>query len=96
MSQYSFRENDLPTPRYTKCVLHVAPEAAIGGPINFVQDGDIITLDVEKRLLSMDVSEEELARRKSSWVPAPPPPSGYARLFHDRIEGEYHCLVRVC
>lgn len=69
------------------CVLHVAPEAAIGGPINFVQDGDIITLDVEKRLLSVDVSEEELARRKSSWVPAPPPPSGYARLFHDRIEG---------
>ena len=68
-------------------VLHVSPESAMGGPINFVEDGDIITLDVHERKLSIDVSDEELEQRKSLWVSPPPPPTGYARLFHDSIEG---------
>ena len=48
---------------------HVAPEAAVGGPIALVQDGDIIVLDVGNRDLSMRVSDEELARRKAAWQP---------------------------
>ena len=72
-------------------ILHVSPESAMGGPINFIQDGDIITLDVNERSLYVGVSDEELAKRKSKWVPPPPPPSGYARLFHDRIEGKRLC-----
>lgn len=51
---------------------HVAPEAQVGGAIGLVQDGDIITIDSNKALLSMDVSEEELARRRAAWT-APPP-----------------------
>lgn len=48
---------------------HICPEAAVGGPIAFVQDGDIITIDAEKNTLDMDVSPEELERRKQGWKP---------------------------
>lgn len=48
-------------------VLHTAPEAAIGGPIGLIQDGDWIELDVEKRRLQLLISEKELERRKESW-----------------------------
>ena len=68
-------------------VLHVSPEAAQGGNLKFVRNGDIISLDVTKRTISVDVSDEELERRKSDWVPPSPPPSGYSRLFHDHVEG---------
>ena len=51
---------------------HVAPEAASGGPLALVQDGDVITLDVERRALDLDVPEEELARRRAAWRPPPP------------------------
>lgn len=57
---------------YGACILHAAPEAFIGGPLALVQTGDVITLDVEARSLSMDVSDEELARRKSNWTPPKP------------------------
>ena len=51
---------------------HVAPEAARGGPIGLVQDGDTVTLDIANRRLDMDVSEEEQARRRALWkAPAP-------------------------
>mmetsp|Transcript_35251 Transcript_35251/g.74373 ORF Transcript_35251/g.74373 Transcript_35251/m.74373 type:complete len:360 (+) Transcript_35251:33-1112(+) len=69
------------------CVLHVSPESAVGGIISHVRDGDVITLDVNARTISMDISEEELEQRKLNWTPPPPPQSGYARLFHNRIEG---------
>eukprot|EP00579_Thalassiosira_antarctica_P009570 CAMPEP_0201910748 /NCGR_PEP_ID=MMETSP0903-20130614/2004_1 /ASSEMBLY_ACC=CAM_ASM_000552 /TAXON_ID=420261 /ORGANISM="Thalassiosira antarctica, Strain CCMP982" /LENGTH=507 /DNA_ID=CAMNT_0048445419 /DNA_START=689 /DNA_END=2213 /DNA_ORIENTATION=- len=69
------------------CILHVSPEAALGGNINHVRDGDVITLDVNERTVSVDVSEEELEKRKSNWTPPLPPRSGYAKLFHDCIEG---------
>ena len=51
---------------------HVAPEAQVGGPIGLVEDGDIITMNVENRELSVDVSDEELERRRATWS-APPP-----------------------
>ncbi len=51
---------------------HVAPEASVGGPIALLQEGDLITLDVEKRLIHAEVSDEELTRRRAGWVaPAP-------------------------
>lgn len=68
-------------------VLHVSPEAALGGNISHVRDGDMITLDVNKRILSVDVSDEEIEKRKKLWTSPMPPISGYARLFHDHIEG---------
>ena len=48
-------------------VLHVSPEAAVGGTLAFVQNGDIISLDAHNRTLSLEVSEEELATRKAAW-----------------------------
>ena len=48
---------------------HVAPEAAVGGPIALVQDGDIIHLDVESRDLSVEISDDEMARRRAAWQP---------------------------
>lgn len=57
---------------YGTCVLHVAPESAVGGPLALVRDGDLITLDVAGRRLTLEVSEAELAERRSLWVaPAP-------------------------
>ncbi|MDO4330126.1 MAG: dihydroxy-acid dehydratase [Lachnospiraceae bacterium] len=55
------------------CVGHVSPEAAAGGPIAFVQDGDEIEIDIHNRTLKIDVSEEEFARRKEGWVPVVKP-----------------------
>ena len=49
-------------------VLHVSPESAIGGTFALVQNGDMIELDVEKRKLHLDVSDEELEKRKAAWV----------------------------
>ena len=67
---------------YGACVLHVAPEAAAGGPLALVQTGDQITLDVEGRVLSMDVSDEELAKRRAAWrAPQPHFQRGYGSLF---------------
>jgi dihydroxyacid dehydratase/phosphogluconate dehydratase len=61
---------------YGCCVLHVAPEAYVGGPLALVEDGDIIELDVARRKLDLKVDEAELARRRAAWKQ---PPSRYAR-----------------
>jgi dihydroxy-acid dehydratase len=53
-------------------VLHVAPEAALGGPLALVETGDMIELDVAARSLHLDVADEELARRRSAWSPPAP------------------------
>ena len=53
------------------CVGHVGPEAAVGGPIGLLQDGDIITIDADNGILSVDVSEAELASRAKAWKPRP-------------------------
>jgi dihydroxy-acid dehydratase len=60
---------------YGACVLHVAPEAFVGGPLALVKTGDRITLDVPARRLHLEVSDEELAARRAAWV-APPPRYG--------------------
>ena len=51
------------------CVGHISPEAAAGGPIAFVEDGDIITIDIRNRQLHVEVSEEEFSKRKENWTP---------------------------
>ena len=66
-------------------VLHVAPEAAAGGPLALVQDGDEIELDVAGRGLHLHVSDDELARRRQAWVAPPEPASGYVRLYHRHV-----------
>ena len=67
---------------YGTCVLHVAPEAYIGGPLAFVRTGDTIELDVPARRLHLDVSDEELARRRAAWTqPEPRLARGYGVIF---------------
>ncbi len=70
---------------YGTVVLHAAPEAAAGGPLALVQDGDMIELDVEARRLHLDVSEDELERRRAAWSPPASPDRGYARIYHDHV-----------
>jgi dihydroxy-acid dehydratase len=71
---------------YGTVVLHVVPEAAIGGPLALVQNGDIIELDVPRRLLHLHVTDEELARRQRLWkAPEPPLSSGYWKLYIDHV-----------
>ena len=52
---------------YGTCVLHISPESYVGGPLAFVQNGDLITLDVSGRSLTLEISEEEMAARKAAW-----------------------------
>lgn len=71
---------------YGACILHVCPESRIGGPLAFVEDGDIIKIDVEKRRLSLLVDAEELARRRESWKkPLPHYERGYGALFSQHV-----------
>ncbi|ODS54284.1 MAG: dihydroxy-acid dehydratase [Acidobacteria bacterium SCN 69-37] len=71
---------------YGTVVLHVSPEAAVGGPLALVQDGDMIELDVPGRRLHLDVSDEELARRRAAWQAAPVPESGWAKLYVEHVQ----------
>jgi dihydroxy-acid dehydratase len=66
-------------------VLHVAPEAAAGGPLALVRDGDMITLDARGRRLELKVDEAELGRRRERWRAPEKPPRGYARLYADHV-----------
>jgi L-arabonate dehydrase len=66
---------------YGAVVLHVSPEAAAGGPLALVRTGDMIELDVDARRLHLDVSDEELARRKAEWKAPDLPERGYYRLY---------------
>jgi len=67
-------------------VLHITPEAAIGGPLGLVRNGDRIALDVEKRSIELLVDEAELKRRAAEFTPVRPAPRrGYAKLFHDTV-----------
>jgi len=71
---------------YGTVVLHVCPEAAAGGPLALVRDGDVIELDVEAGRLHLEVDEEELARRRAAWTPPEPAmKSGYQRLYVDHV-----------
>lgn len=68
-------------------VLHAEPEGAVGGPLALVVNGDIITLDVANRTLTIDVDAEELERRRAAWVPVPPIEGerGYRKLFVEHV-----------
>ena len=73
---------------YGTVVLHTSPEAAAGGPLAVVRDGDMIELDVPNRRLHLDIPEAELAARLAGWTPPPDKPaSGYAWLHHTHVEG---------
>ncbi|MEW6266497.1 MAG: dihydroxy-acid dehydratase [Thermodesulfobacteriota bacterium] len=70
---------------YGTVALHVSPEAAVGGPLALVQDGDLIQLDVAARRLDLLVEETELARRRVGFKPQPLPARGWARLHVERV-----------
>lgn len=71
---------------YGTVALHVAPEAAAGGPLALVKDGDLITLDVAARSLTLHVDDDILAERRSAWRPMiQRPQRGYAKLYHDTV-----------
>jgi dihydroxy-acid dehydratase len=68
------------------CVLHVAPESFIGGPLALVRDGDLIELDIPARRLELKVSDDELARRRTAWkAPAPRYTRGYGAIFSQHV-----------
>jgi len=71
---------------YGACVLHVAPESFVGGPLQFVQDGDMIELDVDARRLHLHVDDAELARRRAAWTPPQPKfTRGFGALYQTHI-----------
>src|SRR5262249_24704627 len=71
---------------YGACVLHVAPESFIGGPLALVRDGDLIELDVPQRKLNVLISDAELARRKAARVaPAPRFTRGYGAMHQIHV-----------
>ena len=71
---------------YGAVVLHVSPEAAAGGPLALVQNGDLIEVDVPARRLHLDVSDAELAQRRAAWKPAPTPARGWYKLYVDHVQ----------
>jgi dihydroxy-acid dehydratase len=72
---------------YGACVLHVSPEAYVGGNLALVQTGDLITVDVPNRTIHMNVSDEELARRRAAWTPPVRRfERGYGYMFSQHIQ----------
>jgi dihydroxy-acid dehydratase len=72
---------------YGACILHVAPEAYVGGPLALVRNGDPITIDVAARTINLDVPADELARRRAAWTPpAPRFERGYGWMFARHIK----------
>jgi dihydroxy-acid dehydratase len=73
---------------YGTAVLHVSPESAIGGTLALVQNGDMIELDVSQRRLHLDVSDEEIEKRRATWVaPKPASARGYVNLYVKHVMG---------
>ena len=71
---------------YGTVVLHAAPEAAVGGPLGLVQSGDEIALDVEQRLLSLNVGDDVLQQRREKWQPVHPQSTrGYVKLYQETV-----------
>jgi L-arabonate dehydrase len=70
---------------YGAVVLHVSPEAAAGGPLALVQTGDMIDLDVQARRLHLEVSDDELARRRAAWQAPEAPARGYYKLYVEHV-----------
>jgi dihydroxy-acid dehydratase len=64
---------------------HVCPEAAAGGPIGLVQEGDIISIDINANTINMKVSDEELAKRRENWIPKKKEVSGYLKRYAEQV-----------
>ena len=64
---------------------HVCPEAAAGGPIGLVEEGDIISIDINANTINLKVSDEELARRKANWTPKTREVSGYLKRYRRAV-----------
>lgn len=81
---------------YGACVLHVAPESFVGGPLAFVRDGDIVSLNVAERTLNLEVSEDELSARKANWVqPEHKFTRGFGKLyFNETTQANLGCDFR--
>ncbi len=72
---------------YGACVLHVAPESFVGGPLALLRTGDVVSVDVEARAIRMEVSDDELERRRAAWTPpAPRYERGYGVMFSRHIQ----------
>jgi dihydroxy-acid dehydratase len=71
---------------YGTVVLHTSPEAAAGGPLALVRNGDIIELDVPNRRLHLEVSDEELAQRRADWRAPEAPKRGWAKLYVEHVQ----------
>jgi dihydroxy-acid dehydratase len=72
---------------YGACILHVAPEAFIGGPLALIRTGDIIELDIPNRTLNVNISDEELEMRRNDWIaPSPRFERGYGKMYSQHIE----------
>lgn len=71
---------------YGTVVLHCAPEAAVGGPLGLVRDGDLVELDAPAGHLELHVDADELSCRRASWSPPPLPPRGWRRLYAQRVQ----------
>ena len=72
---------------YGACVLHIAPEAWVGGPLALLRTGDVVRIDVPARTIGMDVPEEELACRRAAWTPPEPRfGRGYGWVFTEHIQ----------
>jgi dihydroxy-acid dehydratase len=63
---------------YGACILHVAPESYVGGPLALVKNGDMISVDIDARSIRLEISDAEMARRKALWKP---PPKRYERGY---------------
>jgi dihydroxy-acid dehydratase len=73
-------------------VLHVSPEAAVGGPLALARGGDRVRLSVAKRRIDLLVNDDELARRRAALKPRTKPVRGYARLYAESVlQAEYGC-----
>ena len=71
---------------YGACVLHVSPEAYVGGNLALVKNGDLITVDIPHRRIELQVSDAELAERRAAWQPQPPRyERGYGFMFSQHI-----------
>jgi dihydroxy-acid dehydratase len=68
------------------CIGHIAPEAAIGGPLAFVKDGDIIAMDLHKKTLELQVAAKDLAGRKKNWKPPVKPLTGVLARYAKTVE----------
>jgi len=71
---------------YGTVVLHTSPEAAAGGPLALVRDGDVIELDVAGRRLHLEVSDAELAQRRAAWTAPAPPARGWYKVYVDHVQ----------